>query len=369
MIRITAKTEPSRRKSIALRITAVIAALAAAALIMICMGFNPLTIYGKIVAGSLGSAYRFKETVNKAIPLTVLSLGIGIAFRMKFWNIGAEGQFLMGAFGAALVAFGLPGLPRPLLLIIMIIVSFVFGGLWALIPAGLKIKFNSSETLVTLMLNYVAQKWIGYLQYGPWRDPAASGFPKIAHFAQNAVLPKLFGIHIGWIFTLVLAVVFYIIFKRSKFGYEIDVLGQSEPTAHYAGINVPRVLLLSVLLSGGLCGFAGMMQASAIENSLSEQMSGGMGFTAVITTWLAQLEPLMMVVVSFLFSMLIQGGNFLQSSLQIPASMSQILEGIIIFFVLGSEFFLRYKFIIVKKSKTTAAVKNETAADSEEASK
>jgi general nucleoside transport system permease protein len=358
MIRITAKTEPGHKKSIVLRIAAIAAALAAAALIMLCMKFNPFGVYGKIIAGSLGSAYRFRETVNKAIPLTVLSLGIGIAFRMKFWNIGAEGQFLMGAFGAALAAFGMPNLPRPILLIIMILFSFVFGGLWALIPAGLKIKFSSSETLVTLMLNYVALKWIGYLQYGPWRDPSANGFPKIAHFAQNAILPKLFGIHIGWIFALVLAAIFYVVFKRSKFGYEIDVLGESEATAHYAGINVPRVLILSVFLSGGLCGFAGMMQASAIENSLTEQMSGGIGFTAVITTWLAQLDPLMMVVVSFLFSMLIQGGNFLQSSLQIPASMSQILEGIIIFFVLGSEFFLHYRFVYVKKqdvSKSTAA--------------
>jgi ABC-type uncharacterized transport system, permease component len=351
MIRIVATTELSRRKTTFMRILAVTAALAAAAVIMLCMKLNPLKIYGQIIAGSLGSAYRFRETVNKAIPLTVLSLGIGIAFRMKFWNIGAEGQFFMGAFGASLAAFAFPGIPRPVLLFLMILSSFVFGAFWSLIPAGLKIKFNASETLVTLMLNYVAQLWIGYLQYGPWRDPAANGFPKIAHFTQNAILPKVFGIHIGWIFTLILAFIFYIIFKRTKFGYEIDVLGESEATAHYAGINVPNVLLVTVMLSGGLCGFAGMMQASAIENSLSEQLSGGLGFTAVITTWLAQLNPLLMVLVSFLFSMLIQGGNFLQSAMQIPSSMSQILEGIIIFFVLGSEFFIRYRFVFVKKPK------------------
>ncbi|HAH62644.1 MAG TPA: ABC transporter permease [Treponema sp.] len=349
MIRIVAKTELNRKRTTCMRILAVTAALAAAAVIMLCMELNPFKIYGQIIAGSLGSAYRLRETVNKAIPLTVLSLGIGIAFRMKFWNIGAEGQLFMGAFGASLVAFAFPDMPRPVLLICMMLSSFIFGGLWALVPAGLKIKFNASETLVTLMLNYVAQLWIGYLQYGPWRDPAANGFPKIAHFTQNAVLPKLFGIHIGWILTLALAVIFSVIFRHTKFGYEIDVLGESEATAHYAGINVPRVLLVTVMLSGGLCGFAGMMQASAIENSLSEQLSGGMGFTAVITTWLAQLDPLLMVLVSFLFSMLIQGGNFLQSAMRIPSSMSQILEGIIIFFVLGSEFFIRYRFVFVKK--------------------
>jgi general nucleoside transport system permease protein len=357
MIRIVSRTEPGKRHTTYMRILAIAAALTAAALIMLCMKLNPLKIYAQIIAGSLGTTYRFQETVNKAIPLTVLSLGIGIAFRMKFWNIGAEGQFFMGAFGASLIAFAFPNMPRPVLLICMMLSSFIFGGLWALIPAGLKIKFNASETLVTLMLNYVAQLWIGYLQYGPWRDPSANGFPKIAHFTQNAILPKLFGIHIGWLFTLVLAVIFYIIFKRTKFGYEIDVLGESETTAHYAGINVPRVLLITVMISGGLCGFAGMMQASAIENSLSEQLSGGMGFTAVITAWLAQLDPLLMVFVSFLFSMLIQGGNFLQSAMKIPSSMSQIIEGIIIFFVLGSDFFIRYRFIFVKKpheSMTTA---------------
>jgi general nucleoside transport system permease protein len=356
MIRIAAKSETGRKKTALMRLAAVCIALAASSVIMLLMHLNPADVFGKIIAGSLGSSYRFHETVNKAIPLTVLSLGIGIAFRMKFWNIGAEGQFFMGAFGASFIAFSFPALPQPLLLTLMIIAAFICGGLWALIPAALKVRFSASETLVTLMLNYVAQKWIGYLQYGPWRDPSGNGFPKIAHFPTPAILPKLFGIHIGWIFTLLLALILYIVLRKTKFGYEIDVLGESEATAHYAGINVTRVMIITVLISGGLCGFAGMMQASAIENSLSEQMSGGMGFTAVITTWLAGLNPLFMILVSFLFSMLIQGGTFLQSALQIPASMSQIIEGIIIFFVLGSEFFTRYRFISVKKPHQEAGI-------------
>jgi len=351
MIRaVTRKALPAKFE-ILVRIIAVVAAIAASMIIMLCMKFNPFVVYANILKGSLGSGYRFCQTVNKAIPLTVLSLGTGIAFKMKFWNIGGEGQFFMGAFGAALAAFAFPSLPAPLLLTLMALVAFIFGGLWALIPAGLKTKWGTSETLVTLMLNYIAQKWVGYLQYGPWRDPQGNGFPQVAKFAANAILPKVFGIHVGWIITLVLAAIVFFLIKKTKFGYEIQVIGESTETARYAGINVSRVMILAVFLSGGLCALAGMMNASAIENTISEKMSGGIGFTAVITTWLAQLDPLVMVIVSFLFSMLIQGGSFLQSSMQIPASMSSILQGIIIFFVLGSEFFVKYKLFFAKRAK------------------
>jgi simple sugar transport system permease protein len=345
MIRIAGRPEASGLRENLLRVGAVIVALFASALIMALMGYNPLDIFGKIIAGSLGTAYRFRETVNKAIPLAALSLGTAAAFRMKFWNIGQEGQFYMGAYGASLMAFSFPNLPSPLLLSLMFLGGLVFGGIWSLIPALLKIRFSTSETLVTLMLNYIAIKWISFLQYGPWKDPAGMGFPKIAAFSSNAVLPTFLGIHIGWVITILLAILMFIFLKRTKLGYEIDVIGESEATARYAGMSVFRITVIAIVLSGGLCGVAGMMQASAVERSLSEQLSGGLGFTSVITTWLARLDPLTILGVAFLFSLLIQGGNFLQSSLQIPASISLVLQGIIIFFVLGSEFFIRYRFV------------------------
>jgi simple sugar transport system permease protein len=350
MIHITARSESSALRENLLRLAACGAALIAAALIMLCMRYNPLDVYAKIVSGSLGTAYRFRETVNKGILLAVLSLGITIAFRMKFWNIGGEGQFYMGAFGATALALSFPELPAPLLLPLMFAAGFLCAGIWALIPAILKARFSTNETLVTLMLNYVAVKWVSFLQYGPWKDPAGIGFPKIAAFSENAILPSVFGIHCGWIITLVLTALVYFLLKKTKLGYEIDVLGESEATARYAGMNVVKITIVAMMLSGGLCGAAGMMQASAVERSLSDQLSGGLGFTAVITTWLARLSPPAILIVSFLCSKLIQGCNFLQSSLRIPASISQILQGIIIFFVLGSEFFLRYR--IERKAKT-----------------
>jgi simple sugar transport system permease protein len=184
------------------------------------------------------------------------------------------------------------------------------------------------------------------LRYGPWKDPHASGFPRISPFADTAVLPQLFGVHIGWIVTLVLVVLVYILMKDSKLGYEIAVIGESEATARYAGINVAKTVIVTMLISGGLCGLAGMMQASGIEKSLSEQLSGGLGFTAIITTWLSRLNPPMTLVVSLLFAVLLQGGSYIQSSLQIPAAVSDILQGSILFFVLGSEFFTQYRVVM-----------------------
>ena len=344
-IRIAVRTELTGFREILLRLAAAFAAIVASGIIMALMGYNPFEVFDRIITGSLGTAFRFRETIHRAIPLSVLSLGTAIAFRMKFWNIGQEGQFFMGAYGASIVAFAFPDLPAPLLLPLMFIAGMIFGGLWALIPALLKLKFSTNETLVTLMLNYIAIRWVSYLQYVLWRDPQALGFPKIAPFSNNAVLPFLFNIHIGWIISLCLAVLVYILLKRTKLGYEIDVLGESEATARYAGMNVFGITVLAIMLSGGLCGAAGMMQASAIEKSLSYQLSGGMGFTAVIITWLARLNPAFVLVIAFLFSMLIQGGNFLQVSMQIPSAISQVIQGIIIFFVLGSEFFIRYRFV------------------------
>jgi len=344
-LRIAARTEITGLRELMLRIAAAFVALVASGLIMALMKYNPFDVYVKIISGSLGSAYRFQATIIKAIPLCVLSMGTAVAFRMKFWNIGQEGQFYLGAYGAALVGFSFPTVPAPVLLSLMFIAGMIFGGLWAMIPALLKITLSTNETLVTLMLNYIAIKWISFLQYVAWKDPKSLGFPKIAPFSSNGILPSVFNIHIGWIISICIAVVLYVILKKTKFGYEIDVIGESEATARYAGIGVFRLTIIAIALSGGLCGAAGMMQASAVEHSLSDQLSGGLGFTSVIVAWLARLEPGAILIMAFLFSLLIQGGNFLQSSLQIPASISLVLQGIIIFFVLGSEFFIRYRFV------------------------
>lgn len=357
MLQIVKKQEMSPRNAVLLRIAMVLVALIAAGLIILLLGYNPITVYANIVKGAVTNKYRFTQTINKAIPLVILSLGVAVAFKMKFWNIGAEGQLYMGAIGATFVAIFHPELPIYIMLPLMMIVGIICGGLWALIPALLKSSLGTSETLVTLMMNYIAQKIVTYLEIGPWKDPAAHGFPKIATFGENAILPKVFGVHIGWIIALVLVVVVHILLKHTKLGYEISVLGENPQTARYAGMSIPKILIVSVFISGGLCGLVGMMQASAIENTLTDNLSGGLGFTAIITAYLAQLSAPAILVVSFLFAILLQGGAFLQVSLQIPAAVAEVIQGVILFFVLASEFFTCYKIVYRRRDNGKEASK------------
>ncbi|HOM43517.1 MAG TPA: ABC transporter permease, partial [Bacillota bacterium] len=203
-IRAIKKSEPSRMKAASIRIGAIILALVASSLFILLLSLNPADVYLKMIQGAFGTAYRIKETIVKAIPLVITSLGIAIAFKMQFWNIGGEGQIAIGAFAASYFALYMNDMPMPLMLTVMIIAGVLAGGIWALIPAFFKAQWGTNETIVTLMMNYIALKWVMFLQYGPWRDPKSLGFPKIANFPQNAVIPKLLGVHMGWVIALIL---------------------------------------------------------------------------------------------------------------------------------------------------------------------
>lgn len=345
MFKIIKRPPLAERRMFVLRILAVLFAVCASMAIIAFLGHNPFKVMLEMVRGSVGSAYRIKETINKMVPLLTLSLGVCVAYKMKFWNIGAEGQFYMGAYGAGLVAFNFGHLPSFILLPAMFAAGILAGGLWALIPAMLKAKWETSETLVTLMLNYVAIRWITYLQYGPWRDPKAAGLPRMMHFPETADLPKIGSMHIGWIIALILVIVIYILIRYSKLGYEITVMGENPRTAEYAGMNTFRILLIAIMISGGICGIAGVIQATGLEHSISPVLSSGLGFTAIITAWLSKLQPVTLVSVSFLFAMMLQGGSYLQSVMKVPSDVAGVIQGVILFFVLGSEFFTQYKIV------------------------
>lgn len=345
-LKIIKKDELEGKQAMAVRGIAIILSLIFTGIFMAIIGYNPILVFTKMITGALGTPMRLQETITKAIPLVITSLGILVAFKMKFWNIGGEGQIIMGAFGAAFVAlnFGanMPAFP---LLLLMAGASIICGGIWALIPAFFKVKFGTNETIFTLMLNYIAIKIVQFLQYGPWKDPNASGFPKIASFGPSAVLPKVFGIHIGWIIALLLVVAMYVFMKYTKKGYEIEVVGESPNTAKYAGMNVNGIVMMALTVSGGLCGLVGMIQASAIEKTLSATLSGGLGYTAIITTWLSGLKPQYILITSIAFAVLLQGGVYIQIAMQIPSAVADMIQGIILFFVLGSEFFIKYRFV------------------------
>ena len=349
MIRMVKREHCSNRKSASIRIIAVVLALLTSALFILLMDHNPVDVYISIVKGAFGTKYRMVETIIKSIPLIITSLGIAVAFKMKFWNIGAEGQIIMGAFLASWVALTFRDLNSFILLPMMFLAGFIGGGFWALIPAFFRARFGTNETIFTLMMNYIALKWITYLQYGPWKDPNAMGFPKIPNFSTNAVLPKIGGIHMGWIIALIIVVVVWYFINHTKRGYEIAVIGESENTARYAGMNVKKIILTTMIVSGGICGMAGMIEASAVSRTLSVEITGGVGYTAIITAWLAGLSAPIIIGVSFLFAAMVQGGSFIQLAYQIPNSAAEILQGMILFFVLGSEFFIRYRLIFTNK--------------------
>ncbi len=351
MVHLTKRSHLSPKNALLIRLTGILLALLAVGIMFLFMGYEPFLVFGSMLKGSIGSAYNFKETVLRAIPLIIASFGISLAFRMKFWNIGAEGQIIMGAFAATYVALFMPGLPRFLVLPTMAAAALLVGGLWAFVTAVFKVRFGVNETIITLMMNYVALQWVTYLQYGPWRDPAALNFPKIANFKEAAILPKIFGIHIGWVIALVLAGALFYFIRHTAFGYEINVVGESTNTARYAGIHVGRVVLITVFLSGALCGLAGMLQVSGISETLTRDVGGGVGYTAIITAWLSSLSSPVIVVVSFFFAMLVQGGDYIQTAFNISASVAKILQAVILFFVLGSEFFVQYRLKWVSKEK------------------
>lgn len=349
MIRMTKRSSISNTNSMLIRLLAIVLALLTSSLFIALMGHSPIKVYSSMLEGAFGSKYRITETLKVAIPIILASIGIMIAFKMKFWNIGGEGQILMGAFAATYFALFFSHLPKPLLLSLMLVAGFIGGGLWALIPAIFKVNYGTNETIITLMLNYIAIKWITYLQYGPWKDPNAMGFPKIAIFTDSAVLPKVFGLHIGWIITLVVVIIISILLKYSKWGYNISVIGESEDTARYSGMNIKKIVLFSIFISGGICGIVGFIQASAVEQTLTDGLSSGYGFTAIITTWLSALLPSIIIPVSILFAAMVKGGSFIQTAFQIPNSAAEVLQSMILFFVIGSEFFVKYKLILINK--------------------
>lgn len=303
-MQIVKREGASAKQIIMIRLIAIIAAILVSGIFIVCLGYNPVKVYANMISGALGSKIRFRSTLIEMVPLVITSLGILVAFKMKFWNIGGEGQILMGAFAATYIALFADWVPKFLVIPVMFIVGFLAGGIWGLIPAFFKAKFGANETIMTLMLNYIATQWITYLQYGPWRDPKLKGFAKIANFPDHALLPKVFGVHIGLIIALVLVVVISWFLRKTKRGFEIAVVGESVSTARYAGMDISRIIIATMLLSGGLCGITGVIQAAGVNKTLTMNVSSGYGFTAVITTYLSGLSAPRVLIVSFLFAIL-----------------------------------------------------------------
>ncbi len=341
------------------RVLSLLGALALAlfiiSIILLCMGFNPFDVFAKMIVGALGSLYSFKWTLTRTIPLALTAIGVLYAFRIRFWNIGGEGQIFMGAFAASAVALFAPPMPRALTLLLMLLAGFMGGAVWALIPGLFKVHRRMNETIVTLMMNYVALQWITYLQYSAWRDPKSLGFPKIEFFPQTAVLPEFLGIHTGFYILLLVTALTYVLFNHTKLGFRMRIIGESDEAARYVRLKKSSLVLISVLLSGGICGLTGMIQASAVNNTLNVNVTSGVGFTAVIIGWLSNMNPIYCVLISFAFSVMSEGASYIQTVFQIPESIAMLIQGIVMLAVIGSSFFTRYSLTAKKATPNTPA--------------
>lgn len=341
-----------------LSFVAVVIALLIGALVIWLGGGDPWRAYTHIARYSFGSVGVLSDTLVKAIPLILVGLACSIAFRMKLWNIGAEGQFFLGAYGASMIVL-LPVLPEDapqwLFIVVMAISGMLFGALWAFIPAFLKARFNVNEIISTLMLNYIAVEWNNYFIYAVWSE---GGFQMSRMFQRNAWLPRLsdyakeipafrgLTTHFGLVLALVAAVILWWVMTRSQLGYEIRLTGDNPRAAEYAGISLRKNIVVVMLISGALAGLAGMSEITGVVHRLQGAISPGYGFTGIIIAWLAKLNPLAVILVSVLFGALILAGREVQ-----PAGIPTMIQGVIMVSLIASDFFLRNRVTIVRRTE------------------
>ena len=345
-------------KSFAIRGCAIVLALVVCAVVtMLMTGENPVSIYATIFKGAFGSARKTWVTFQNLAVLLGISLAVTPAFKMRFWNIGAEGQVLIGclATAACMICLG-DKLPNAVLILVSLIAALAAGGLWGFLPAFFKAKWNTNETLFTLMMNYIATQLAAFFII-VWEVPKGAG--KIGIINQNTEagwLPVVGGQKYLLVILVVaiLTVFMYIYLNYSKHGYEIAVVGESQRTASYAGIKVERVIIRTMVLSGAVCGLMGLLLTAGTDHTLTTTIVGGRGFTAVMVSWMAKFNPIIMVFTSLLLVVLGRGASEISSTFGLNQSFSDILTGIILFFIIGSEFFITYQVSLRKSGKKEA---------------
>ena len=356
-IHISKRTELPWYKAWTIRGAAILLALITCAVVtMLLTGENPIRIYVTIFEGAFGTARRTWLTAQDLAILLGISLAVTPAFKMRFWNIGAEGQVLIGGLATAACMICLADtLSSGMVILCMIVASILAGALWGFLPAFFKAKWNTNETLFTLMMNYIATQLAAYYII-VWEVPKGSG--KIGIINQSTGvgwLPQLGNQYLLSIVVVVILTVFmYLYLKNSKHGYEIAVVGESQRTASYAGIKVERVIIRTMVLSGAICGLMGLLLVGGINHTLTTTVVDSRGFTAVMVSWMAKFNPIVMVLTSLLLVFLSRGASEISSTFGLNHSFADILTGIIIFFIIGSEFFITYKINLRKSAEKEA---------------
>ena len=348
------RNEISRRAAFLVPALSFLTSLAFGAVLLAISGANPFVTYAAMLQGAFGSWYGITEVLVKSIPLMMTGLGVALAFRMRFWNIGAEGQLTLGGVAAAGVAlFWSQHLPSWTIMPLAILAGCVAGAIWAGIPALLKAKLNVDETLTTLLLNYVAILYSEHLYYVAWRAPGYnSGTERLP---EAAWLPRFAGrAHVGLIFALVLAFALWFVFNHTRWGFELQIIGSNQRAARYLGINIARNIVITLLVSGAISGLAGATEVLGLARRLQQGLSVGYGYTAIIVAWMAQLNPLAVLVVAFLMAALLVGGDQIQMKMRLPASVGLVLQGMILIPMLAGMLFREYDLQLVDTGEHAA---------------
>jgi len=348
--------EPPRWYPSAISLGAIVIALILGGILIAFAGGDPFRSYAHIARASFGNIGVLSDTLVKATPILMTSLACSVAFRMKLWNIGAEGQFIMGAFGASAVVL-VPLLPADtpawIFIPVMMLAGMLLGALWGFIPGYLKAKFNVNEIISSLMLNYISISWVNFWIFGVWSE---GGFQMSPKFPENAWLPRLLDYaetipflrglttHAGLLIGIVAAIILWLLVYRSRWGYEIRLIGDNPNAARYAGINISRNTILVMMVSGALAGLGGMSEITGVVHRLqTSPIAAGYGFTGIIVAWLSKLNPLVIIVVSVLFGALILAGREIQ-----PSGVPKMIQGIILVCLIASDFLLRYRVRIIR---------------------
>ncbi len=331
---------------------ATLAALAVGAVVLLFLGVNPFEAYGALIEGAFGSPNAMAETLVKATPLLLVGLGICIAFRGNVINIGGEGQMIIGAIFATILGLTFTGLPGWLMIILAMLMGFIGGGFWGAIPGFLKAYFNVNEILSTIMMNAIAVQIMNFLLRGPMIDPAqlelASKIPQTARLLEAFRLPRLAPtrLHLGFLFAVILAFLVYIFLWKTTLGYRIRAVGQSHHAARYAGINVKKNIVLALLLSGAFAGLAGAIQVYGVNYRMitdgsASGFTGSAGFNGIVAALFGQLHPIGTIPASIFFGALLVGANKMQRVMQVPSALITTLNGLVVIFVVSSEYFQR----------------------------
>ena len=344
-------------KALAIRVGVILLALVFCGLITTLLtSQNPLSVYGTILDGAFGSSRRIGVTFRNTAVLLGISLAVTPAFKMRFWNIGAEGQTLIGCLATTTCMILLGGkVSTPVLILISLVAALLAGALWGFLPAFFKARWNTNETLFTLMMNYIAMQLASYFII-VWEVPKGAGKIGIINQSTRAGwLPEIGNAYLLPIIIVALMTVFmYVYLSYSKHGYEIAVVGESQRTASYAGIKVDRVIIRTMVLSGALCALMGFMMTAGIDHTLTTTIVDSRGFTAVMVSWMSKFNPLIMIAASLLLVTMERGASEISTAFSLNQSFADILTGIILFFIIATEFFITYKVTLRKSSRKEA---------------